>query len=88
MSHLLRTGQKGVRAWGGAWGSSGDAHELGLASAPGEEAWSNVGAVTAPVPRPCPHWPLRLRVGELVGCGSHCAHQGGLEDLATTVALT
>ncbi|CAN0261252.1 unnamed protein product, partial [Rangifer tarandus platyrhynchus] len=40
-----------------------------------------VGGVTAPVPRPCQHWPFRLQVGEPVGCGSSCAHQGGLEDL-------
>ena len=47
-----------------------------------------VGGVTAPVPRPCQHEPFRLQLGEPKGCGSNCAHQGGLEDLATTVALT
>ena len=72
---------------GRAWGSRGEARRawpvpLALRLlAPGEEARSSVGAVTTAVPRPCPQWPFRLRVGEPVGCGSRCAHQGGLEDL-------
>lgn len=72
---------------GRAWGSRGEARRawpvpLALRLlAPGEEARSSVGAVTTAVPRPCPQWLFRLRVGEPVGCGSRRAHQGGLEDL-------
>lgn len=77
----------GLPKLGRAWGFRGEAHRawpvpLALPLlAPGEEARSSVGAVTTPVPRPCLHWPFRLQVREPVGCGSRCAHQGGLEDL-------
>lgn len=53
-----------------------------LSWVPGEEELSSVGGVTTLVPRPCQHWPFRLWVGDPMECGSHCAHQGGLEDLA------